>query len=68
MLALDKILKNSCGLNANHPQFQPPPIGLVKALDNQREKIHKKMVAEGKELPSTMYDLSGSKIIIEDSK
>jgi hypothetical protein len=68
MQALDQILKNSCGLNANHPQFVPPPLGLVKALDNQRAMILEKMKAEGKELPSTLYDLSGNKIIIEDSK
>lgn len=67
MSALEKILAATCGLNANHPQFIPPPIGLVSAMDAQRKAINDRRTAEGKTPFSTMYDLSGNIINLESS-
>ena len=66
MSALEKILA-TCGLNANHPQFMPPPVGLVSAMDTQRRVINEKRRQEGKTAFSTMYDLSGNIIDLEIS-
>ena len=63
--ALDKILKATCGLNAGHPQFLPPPFAFVAALDAQRKAKEEERKKEGKLPSNTLYDLSGNIITLE---
>ena len=67
MSAIEQILKASCGLNSDHPQFIPPPFALVQFLNESKKHQDLKRIQEGKDPFSTMFDLSGNKIIIETS-
>ena len=64
--ALSKILSATCGLNSQHPQFCPPPAGLVSALEIQRQQINADRAAKGQPSFSQITDLSGNVIVIPE--
>ena len=64
MPALSTILGNSRGLNADHPQFQPPPAILVDFLAKNREALNQKVVSTGRPPLTQITDLSGNVIEI----
>lgn len=64
MPALSTILGNTRGLNANHPQFQPPPAILVSFLAKNREALNAKVQAAGRPPLAQIVDLSGNVIEI----
>jgi hypothetical protein len=64
MPALSTILGNARGLNANHPQFQPPPAILTAFLAKNKEALNQKVVATGRPPLTQIIDLSGNVIEI----
>jgi hypothetical protein len=63
--ALAQILSAGCGLNAGHPQFQPPPAMLTALLDANRKKINDAHIKKGGLSFDTLYDLSGNPIVLD---
>lgn len=63
--ALAQILNASCGLNAGHPQFKPPPAILISLLDKQRKQINDAHIKKGGLSFDTLYDLSGNPIVLD---
>jgi hypothetical protein len=63
--ALTQILSATCGLNAGHPQFNPPPLSLITLLDNNRKRINETQIKKGGLSFDTLYDLSGNPIVLD---
>ena len=63
--ALAQILSASCGLNAGHPQFKPPPLSLITLLDKHKKKINDTHMQKGGLPFDTLYDLSGNPIVLD---
>jgi len=63
--ALAQILNASCGLNAGHPQFNPPPANLIALLDKHKKLVNDTHIKKGGLAFDTLYDLSGNPIVLD---
>lgn len=62
--ALSTIIGNTRGLNADHPQYQPPPAILVEFLTKNRAAFNARVATAGRPPLNQITDLSGNVIQI----